>query len=489
MPMSLDESARLFDQALALQTAGRHEDALPLLDILAARHPDTVEVHRNRATACLALNRLAEALESLERILVLEPDNLDIRVRIGATLQKLGRNDDARRAYDDVLIRRPNDAQLLYNISTLLQHEGRLEDAAAFCRRSLAAQPVQSLANFHLAVILEELARFDEALEFYTRGIAQAEDPLLRADMEWNKGVCLLKNGRLEEGWPLYEARLARAPLPERDKRPVWTGRESLVGKTLLVHAEQGQGDMIQFCRYLPLAAARGGRIIFSCPQRLLALLAPLKPWVELVDEAAPAPAADYQILLMSLPLALATPVLAESAYLAAEPARRAAWALRLGPSGFRIGVCWRCDPHNPEKGRNYPLAALAQIARKPDVRLISLQHGAGLDQLERLPPGMAVENFDDLDAGPDGFLDTAAIMAELDLVITCDTATAHLAGALGRPCWVALPHMPDWRWQLGREESVWYPSLRLFRQATPGAWTPVFAQMAAALQDLRARL
>jgi hypothetical protein len=486
--MPQPDSASLFERATALQNAGRHAEALPLLDLLAARHPEAAPVHRNRAVALSALNRPDAVLASLDRLAALEPGDLDLMVWKGATLQLLSRLDEARNVYESVLAVQPAHADALYNIATILQHQGKLDEAEPYYRRTLEAKPDQPLASFNLSIILQEQTRFDEAMEFLDRAIAGAGHPTLRADMEWNKGQLLLLTGRMEEGWQVYETRMRRSTavrFPDKDKRPIWTGRESLDGKTLLVHAEQGMGDTIQFCRYLRLAAARGGKVIFAAPPRLLRLLEPIKQWAELADQTQPLPDADYHILLISLPLALRTSMLAEPIpYLAAEPERVTTWRARIGDDGFKIGIFWNGHPHNPMRNRDFPLALFAGIGRRPGVRLISLQQGAGIEQLEHLPAGMTVETFADLDAGPHGFLDTAAIMMGLDLVITSDTATAHLAGALNRTCWVALARVPEWRWQFGRADSPWYPSLRLFRQTGRGDWASVFAQMEAALAE-----
>jgi hypothetical protein len=272
-----------------------------------------------------------------------------------------------------------------------------------------------------------------------------------------------------------------------------WTGAEDLVGKTLLIRAEMGLGDTIQFVRYAALAQQRGARVVLAVQPPLVRLMSEnlMPPAAAVIEKYAPPPPYDYQIASMSLPLAFGTTV--ENAphdapYLKPDPARAAAWKERLGGHGFKIGICWRGGRPGSDMGRTFPLPLLASIAALPGVRLISLQRGEGETQLKSLPPGMTVETLgEDFDAGPDAFLDTIAVMQSLDLVITCDTSIAHLAGALARPLWMATKLVPEWRWLLHRGDSVWYPTARLFRQQAVGDWSGAFAAMEIELKKLLA--
>jgi hypothetical protein len=255
----------------------------------------------------------------------------------------------------------------------------------------------------------------------------------------------------------------------------------------LLLHAEQGLGDILQFCRYAPLLAERGAEVVLEVPRTLVRLLGGLSGKVTLVARGDPLPDFDLHCPLMSVPGRLATTVEmipAPVPYVAADAVRAAHWTARLPADGLRIGIGWQGNPAGTvDRGRSAPLAAFAPLARVPGVRLISLQRHHGLDQLERLPDGMTVDTLGgDFDSGPDAFLDAAVVMANLDLVISTDTAIVHLAGALGRPVWVALKAVPHWTWMIDREDSPWYPSARLFRQVTDGDWRGVFDRMAAEL-------
>jgi hypothetical protein len=292
---------------------------------------------------------------------------------------------------------------------------------------------------------------------------------------------------RFDEAWPLYEARHQLTPLakmPERTAR--WTGAQDIKDKTLLLHAEQGLGDTIQFCRYALMATARGARVILMVQDALVALLRDLGPGITVMGFSAPPPETDFHCPLLSLPAAFGTTeqtIPAYAAYLRAEPARVARWASRIGQDGLKLGINWQGAVSKIDAGRSLPLRQFAPLAAVPGIRLISLQKNAGAEQLR--DAGLPVETLgEDFDVGPDAFLDTAAVMQSLDLIVTSDTAIAHLAGALGRPTWVALKAVPDWRWQLEGARSPWYPSMRLFRQDAPGDWPGVFAAMAAGLRD-----
>jgi hypothetical protein len=271
-----------------------------------------------------------------------------------------------------------------------------------------------------------------------------------------------------------------------------WSGSQPLEGKTLLVHAEQGLGDVIQFCRYLPLLAAQGASVVFEVMPSLTRLLHTLPSAIRLIGRGEPLPPVDYYCPLLSLPLALNTrldTIPAQVPYLAAESERVAHWLERLRAlPGLRVGIAWQGNLEVEKliwaRGRSIPLTFLEPLAHLPGVQLISLQKGPGTEQLRDVPFGGRIVDLGvELDRGPDAFLDTAAVMAGLDLVISSDTSVAHLAGALGRPVWVMLAASPEWRWGLERRDSPWYPTMRLFRQTADRDWTVVVAAIVDALQ------
>jgi hypothetical protein len=263
-----------------------------------------------------------------------------------------------------------------------------------------------------------------------------------------------------------------------------WTG-EPLHGKTILVLGEQGNGDQIQFARYVPELSKLGASVSYLAPTRLHRLFRTLRGSITLLSDIPQNCRFDFQSPLLSLPgifeqLGLPIP---NTPYLEAEPANVVKWKKRIGNHGYRVGIIWQGNNYDRNDLRSCPLTALRPLAAIPGVRLISLQFGGGTEQLLKLPPDMRVETLDsDFDIGDDGFLDAAAVMETVELIVTCDTSTAHLAGALGRPTWIALSQFPEWRWQQHRSDSIWYPSARLFRQKAPGDWDAVFLEMAEAL-------
>jgi len=406
----------------------------------------------------------------------------------GIAFQHLGRPEDALASYDKALAVAPENGDIWNNRGVALQELDLPKEALASFERSLAANPGSARAWNNRGLALNSVGRVEEAVASYDRAIAI--DPR-HADAHWNKGLAALQLGRFDEGWGLYDWRLRRSDLalPRACDKPLWNGREDIAGKTLLICSEQGLGDTIQFCRYASMTAAKGADIILSVQDALVPLMAGLGAGVTIIGESEAPPSFDRHIPLLSVPLAFGTnahniPV--KIPYLFSEPARVERWKARIGAAGFKIGVAWQGGNRGRvTRGRSFPLLALEGMARIPGVRLISLQRKDGLDQLNTLPVQMAVETLgDDFDAGPHAFLDTAAAMESLDLIVTCDTAIAHLAGALGHETWVGLQYVPDWRWQLDRSDSPWYPTMRLFRQSASGNWQSVFAAMEEALHS-----
>ncbi len=529
----LADAVASYDRALALNPSfaeGWANRGITLLDLerfddaetdfsrALTLRPHYADAHLGRGNALRGQGRLPQALESYDRALAIRPYHADTLTNRGVVLALLDRHTDALESYDRALALQPHDAEILYNRGRSLAELQRLEAALESYDRALALDPGHAGALSNRGVVLAGLGRHAEAVESYDRALAihpratslsnrgnslaalkqfdAALDSFDRAialdpshpGAHWNKGLCLLLLGRFAEGWPFYEWRKKRPPYasfhPHEDR--LWHGSEDVAGKTLLVYSEQGLGDIIQFCRYLPLAAAQGANVIFAVRDPLVRLMqAFARDGVTVMPQSASA-GFDYAIPLLSLPLALGLPepLPAKTAYLRAEPERIELWRTRIGSHGFRIGISWQGSDAGKAQGTAMAVRQFQTLAQIPKVRLISLQKNAGADQLRMLPLGMTVETLGpDFDAGPDAFLDTAAVMENLDLIITIDTSIAHLAGALGRSTWVALPHVPDWRWRLDRTDSDWYPTLRLFRQSAPNDWEDVLAQMRGALQ------
>lgn len=473
------------NRALALARLGQLEAAEAEYATAVALAPDFAQAHLGHGQALHRLGRLAEAATAVEAALRLAPSPGSFVLR-GDILREAGRPGEALASYDQALALDAGHAPAHAGRGNIFNDLGDLDSALRSFDRAAALAPASALAHYNRAAVLKKQGRLDDAIAAYDAALVLSPK---FAVAHHNRAVCVLQKGELAAGFAEYEWRKACPDFTDPRYRAgeAWTGQD-LAGKTLFVYPELYLGDMIQFARYAPLAARRGARVALSAPAQLHALLAGLGPGIELIGQDASPDAFDYQCALMSLPPAFGTTletVPAAAPYLAAQPDRTRRWRGHIGGQGLKIGVCWQGSTaaYAQPMGRAFPLAALAQIAALPGVRLISLQKHDGLDQLAALPAGMAVETLgEDFDAGPGAFLDTAAAMMACDLVISADTATAHLAGALGVRTLLALPHVCDWRWLERRADSPWYPSMTLFRQPSRGDWASVFAAMRAAL-------
>lgn len=451
--------------ALFLQT-GRPEAADDTLRKAIALRP-AAEFQLTRANALLALGRPADAAAAARLVIKARATSAAAFQVLGHALTDSFDAEAAIEAYRAALRLDSALPDLRNNLGTALRLAGRLEEA----ERELRLAPPDPGSLVNLSSVQKERAAFPDAEATLRRALAMApQDPVLLYN--WSLLMHLL--GRPDEARIGWEQRFRAGAVPMRAfSQPQWTG-DALGSRTLLVHGEQGLGDIIQFARYLP---ALTGKVMFEAPPRLIRLLSTIPGIPPLVSADSPLPRFDVVVPLLSLPVRThVEPVPAP--YLSAEPERTALWHGRIGRGGVRIGIAWQgFSGRHEDKGRSLPLVSFAPLASIPGVRLISLQKGEGEDQIGTVP--FAVETLPGLDDGPDAFLDTAAVMGVVDLIITSDTSIAHLAGALGCPAWVALRKVPDWRWMLERTDSPWYASMRLFRQAQDGDWGAVFQAMA----------
>jgi tetratricopeptide (TPR) repeat protein len=484
------QAPELFNgRGCALQQLHRYEESLASFARALSLKPDYIEARNNKGVTLLKMKRYHEALATFETLSANDDYGRALILNNrAAALLGLNRQREARDCSEKSLALRPKQVDALSTHAAILMALGRHEEAAGSYQRVLQLNPddVEALSNRGSA--LRELKRFDEALASYDRALEHAPD---FADAHNNRGLLRLLLGRFREGWIDHEWRWetdsVQTTRPAINARP-WRG-EPLAGRRIAVYSEQGLGDIIHFARYLPLLVQNGANVTFSVPAKLTRLLKSLPApitFVGSIDEREPF---DFQCALMSLPLWFGTDLDSipnEVPYIRAEGELAARWKTALGDHGLKIGVAWQGAPGRPiDQGRSIPLAEFLPLAGIQGVRLISLQKAHGLDQLATLPRGTVETLGEEFDAGDDAFIDTAAIMSHLDLVITSDTSIAHLAGALARPAWVALKHVPDWRWLLGRQDNPWYPTLRLFRQETAGDWKPLFAKIE---QELRHR-
>jgi len=439
-----------------------------------AEHPDDAEVWRRLGIALGRLGRPHDAVAAYRRALHLVPDLPLVRGNLGNALVRLGDHAGAIRAHRAEIARDPARADAWFNLGAALMAADRLEAAgAAFTAAIERSGGRLAAAHANLGSTLVRRNRPEDAIGAYRQAIDAAPD---LAAAHYNLALCLLALGRFAEGWTEYEWRWRHLPpLSRRPPHPAppWEG-EDPSGLTLLVHAEQGLGDTIQFARYLPALAARGARVLLTVPSVLVRLLRQVPGVEDVIAEGQLLPAADRLVPIQSLPRLL-RPWLGDvppaPPFPAATPRNRAG-----GPP--RVGLVWAGSPtHRNDRRRSLAPELLAPLLEVPGLAFVSLQTGPAQAQLGAL--GRPVPRA----PGLIDFAATATVLAGLDLLITVDTAAAHLAGSLGRPAWVLLPHAPDWRWGLDRPRSPWYPSLTLHRQRRPGDWAEVIARVAEALR------
>ena len=465
----------------ALLGLKRAEEAVESYDKAIALKPDLAEAYYNRGNGLKDLKRPEEALASYEKAIALEPDYVEAYSNRGNALMELMRAEEAVASNDRAIALKPDCAEAYSNRGNALMDLMRPEEAVASFNRAIAFKPGYAEAHSNRGNALLGLMRAEEAVASYDSAIALKPDC---ADAYFNKSFVSLLRGEFASGWHDYEWR-KRKEEPHGNRivaKPLWLGEEDLAGKSLFIHWEQGLGDTIQFCRYALLASAHGARVVLSVQDALVGLLKPLEPEITIIGNNQQPSDFDLHCPLLSMPLAFKTTlqnIPNKVPYLQAEPDRIARWAKKLGPDGFKIGICWHGSATKYGMARSFPITEFIGISKFENVRLISLHRGSGEQQLQNLPDGMRVEILGaEFDAGQDAFMDTAAVMKCCDLIITCDTAIEHVAGALGVPVWVALQRVPDWRWMLDRADSPWYPTMRLFRQKVRNDWKSVFLEI-----------
>jgi tetratricopeptide (TPR) repeat protein len=500
----LDEAAAIYAALLAVEP--RQPDALHLLGLVAHQQGDQAQARdciekalalvpesavfgNSLGSVLLALRQSQAAAAILRRVVARKPEYAEAHNNLGNALLRLDQADAAAACYQRALALRPGYAEAESNLASALRRLGRLDDAEQALHRALALNPRYATALANLGVVLVELGRHADALAAYDRAIAIDAG---HAQAHANRAVLLLQLGRWPEGWREYEWRWRTDGFttPKRDfRQPAWDGRP-LAGRSILLHAEQGLGSAIQFVRFVHRVAAGGGRILLECQAPLARLFRQSLtggdgPVAAVVVKGEPLPPFDVHAPLMSLPLLCGTMLAtlpAATPYLAAAADAVARWRQRLAPTAKpRIGLVWAGNPqHGNDHNRSMPAAALRPlIAAAPAASFFSLQVGG--------PAAAAADDLfaagvHDLAPALADFAETAAVVANLDAVVSVDTAVAHLGGALGRPVMLLLPFAAEWRWLLERSDSPWYPGMRLYRQPAPGDWAGAVARVAADL-------
>jgi tetratricopeptide (TPR) repeat protein len=517
----LDEASRHYSQALALRLdypeahnnlgivyarQGKPSAAIACYTEALALRPNYAEAHNNLGLVLAEQGAWESAVTRYRQALQFRPDYAEAHYNLGLVLAKMEQLDDAIACYRQALGLKPDYAEAHNNLGVALGNQGQLEESVASFRQAVSLKPDYAEAYYNAGLVLAKSgaalvrpAKLDDAIACYRQALLIKPD---HAEAHKDLALAWLLLGNFEQGWPEYEWRWKCA---ERHLRqlpgPSWDGAP-LAGRTILLHAEQGLGDTLQFIRYAPLVRQvghvsnvppqHGGKVLVICQQQLLSLLASCPGIDGLLAWESALPDFDVHVPLLSLPgifgTTLAT-IPAKVPYLSADPELVERWRRELdglpaqplprrGRESIKVGIAWQGNPeHKQDRQRSLALAHFESLARLPGIRLFSLQVGPGTQQLRdlggRFPVTDLGSRFD-----PASFQDAAAVVTVLDLVISVDSAIAHLAGALGIPVWVLLPLVPDWRWMLDRDDSPWYPTMRLFRQREPGDWTQVFRQV-----------
>ena len=493
-----DDAIAAYDRALGLRPAfpealraggallrdrGFPDNALRFLDEALRLRPAYLDAILDKGNMLYALGRHDEALATFASGLAVLPRHGGLLANKGAILHSLGRLTEACAALEAAVAADPALPQAHLNHAGVLMRMFRHAEALPVLDRAIALRPIYAAAHANRGLTLKMLGRFEEAAEALDRAVAQEPG---NAYALTNRGELRLLLGDYERGLLDYQARLEtewqNTPLLTRPV-PFWSGQD-FEGLRIVAIADAGFGDVIHFVRYIPMLVAAGADVTVICRPRLRRLLEAATKGARVVDAVADDDTFDCLIPFSNLPFVFSTTLAAIPAatpYLAVEPARIAAWSARVGAHGFKVGLTWRgnqdwrADPH-----RSIALAAFAPLASIPGVRLIALQADDGGEHHAAVP----LERFAGADAGPDGFVDTAAIMESLDLIVSIDTSLAHLAGALGRPACVLLRHVPEWRWLLDRDDTPWYPTMRLFRQRQAGDWAAPVEQLVAHVRE-----
>jgi tetratricopeptide (TPR) repeat protein len=464
------------DLGTALQDLGRLEEAIGCYRKALALRPDLIESLANLAGALQEQGDLDPAQACYERALELRPDHVESHIGLGVVLRAQGRLEDAVARYQRALELSPDHPEARNNLGVALVDLGRPKEAITHHRKALALEPASAELHYNLGGALQRQGLYAEALACYERALALKPD---HAKAHLNRSLALLLTGELDEGWREYEWRFAVNVYDRRFDRPLWSG-ESLAGTSILIHAEQGFGDTLQFVRYVPAVAERGGRVVLEVPAPLVRLARTVAGASEVVAAGDPLPAFDCHCPLLSLPRVFKTNLTTipkPVPYLSVPAEASAAWAERIPAiPGLKVGVVWAGTTVGA-----IDLRTLQPLWEVNGVSWFSPQAGDRSGDISSLG-GVKIA---DLSPWLTDFAETAAAVCRLDLVISVDTSVAHLAGALGRPTWLLLRYPPEWRWLLEREDSPWYPSARLFRLRKEGDWSFVAREVAAALAQM----
>ncbi len=475
-----DYSQALNNLGLVLIQLGRLPEAIDAYRKAVSAQPTHVLAWINLGNALSDQGEVDEAIDAYKQATALKPDSDLAFTKLGQALERQNRFDEAVEAFRRAAMLKPQSSEASGALGNALHRAGRFDEAEATFRDAAALHRDLPQMHYSLGNVLKDKGKLDEAIAEFDRAIKRQPD---YADAAWNRGLSYLLKGDFERGWPAYEARWKREQ--EKADQPLWDGSH-LLGQRILLRLEQGLGDIIQFIRYAPLVAERGGKVIVQCPPEISRLLEGQCRINQVVTTDDPSPRADVWFPLLSLTGLMHTTLETipnDVPYLLADAAAVDAWETKLREvsAGRKIGLAWAGSPkHADERRLSIPLPSFAPLGKTPGIQLFSLQKGeaAQLAGVSRDWPII------DMTADLVDLAATAALIANLDLVIACDTAVAHLAGAMAKAVWLLLPFAPDWRWMLEREDSPWYPTMRLFRQPRPGDWDSPIQRIVNALAN-----
>jgi tetratricopeptide (TPR) repeat protein len=461
---------------------GRHWEGIAQIEraiALTAATP-VAEFHSNIATGLRAVDLLDRAINHLKTVVTLKPTDADAHQRAGLVLMEAGAYADAAAYFSNAIALKVNFAEAHNNLGLALKQMGKYDEAVKAFRGALAAQPQNAAAHYNLGVVLKDMGAVADAAACFNK--AAAFDPQ-NAAAQWNRTLAYLLCGDFAEGWKTFDLYAKISGAASRHfSQPAWDGG-SLTGKTILLYDEHGYGDTLQFARYATDIAKQASRVVVQCRQDLMRLLATAPGVAEVVRVGDPLPPFDYHASFFVLPKLMATrmeTIPSAVPYLFPPPEAVKAWQARgVLKAGKNAGVVWRGNTKTDPR-RAVPIAQMAKIFAVRDFNWLSLQVGA--DEAEQ--NALADAGVQDCSGGLHDWADTAALISGLDVVVTIDTAVAHLAGALGKPVWVLLPRLPDWRWLLERRDSPWYPTARLFRQSGEADWDVVVSDVIKALEQ-----
>lgn len=453
---------------------------------------DYVDAYSNLATVMRDQGKLPEAEIFYRQALAYDPGHTLANSNFGVLLNDLKRSDEAKTAFQRAVVADPAYEWAYVNMASALLNIGEFGSSIANCRRATLLQPTLAMAHHNLGAALKAENRIDEAISAFREAIRVRPD---FGEAHFALGQVLLMQGQYEEGWREYDWRWTLADygwlrnIHGAFEQPRWRG-EDISAKTILLYAEQGLGDAIQYVRYVPALVRRAGHVVLAVHPPLLPLFAGLDGVEVVALDQVPLPPFDTHCPLMGLGEMFGTradTIPAEAPYLSPDPAKVEQWRKRIGAGGFKVGIVWAGNPTQMgDRWRSPRLAAIAPLFSLPGVQFVALQKGPGRDDLKQLPlPGNVLDLGDEIK----DFADTAGIMAGLDLMITSCTAPLHLAAALGVPTWAVIPYAPHFLWQLDRDDSPWYPTLRLYRQDRAGSdWSAPVGRMAEDLKTLAER-